>query len=298
MKKAIILAALTLMGAFLVSTAAMAYDDLITNDTAAVKAAGGLCGSASLLYLTASKYWDDDSKSQDIKDQKTGKDSDATHFRIPLRVNYGVMDKLTVFGILPIVSINDGTEGESGIGDVWLGAKYGIMPDGLLTVRGALDVPAGDDEKGLGNAGGFGIDIAAMSMKQIDKIGMNGQVGIRYNVEGPEMDFVDPDTGTPYKVKYTPGLGIYFDAEGSYSFAEAITGIVGIEFMSVAKGESKIGSVTVDDEEGSNYLDLNIGACYKLGEKIGLRGDIIYTLSGKMAAQAMGVLLRLGYMVK
>jgi hypothetical protein len=275
MKKAIMFAAISLMGIFLFSSVAMAYDDLITNDTAAVKAAGGLCGSVSLLYTTASKCFDSDSKAQDYTDN-------ATQLRIPLRANYGVMDKLTAFAILPIVKWDMGDAGESGIGDLWLGAKYGIMPDGLLTVRGALDLPLGDDEKGLGNAGGFGIDVAAMSMKQIDKIGLNGQVGLRYNAE-------DGDT------KWTPGIGIYLDVEGSYSFSEVLAGMVGIEFKTVGDGKSDGNDVK---DSGDNYIDLNVGACYKLGEKMGLRGDIIYTVAGKNNDQNVGVLLKFGYAVK
>ncbi len=275
MKKVLLLGAVALMGAFMVSTTAMAYDDLITNDTAAVKAAGGLCGSASILYTTASKCFDADGESADYAD-------DRTQLRIPLRVNFGVMDKLTVFAVVPFAKWDMGDFGESGLGDVWLGAKYSVMPEGMLTVRGALDLPVGDDEKGLGNAGGFGIDVAAMTMKQVDKIGMNAQVGIRYNAE-------DGDT------KIKPGLGIYFDAEGDYAFSEAFKGLVGIEFMTA--GDGQFDGTDIKDS-GSNYLDLNIGACYKLGDTMGLRGDIIYTVTGKNTDQNVGVLLRLGYMVK
>jgi hypothetical protein len=279
MKKAIMFAALSMMGIFLFSSVAMAYDDLITNDTAAVKAAGGLCGSVSLLYTTASKSFDADGESGDLAEN-------MTQIRVPLRANYGIMDKLTAFAILPIVSIDNGVDSNSGIGDLWLGAKYGIMPDGLLTVRGALDLPLGDDEKGLGNRGGFGIDVAAMSMKQIDKIGLNGQVGLRYNAEGPEKTVPS---------KYAPGIGIYVDVEGSYSFSEVLAGMVGIEFKTVGDGKSDGKDA---DKSGDNYVDLNVGACYKLGEKMGLRGDILYTLTGTRQPQNFGVLLKFGYAVK
>jgi len=275
MKKVLLLGAVALMGVFMVSTTAMAYDDLITNDTAAVKAAGGLCGSASILYTTASKAYDADSESGDLPD-------DATQFRVPIRINYGVMDKLTVFGVIPFAKWDMGDLGESGIGDMWLGAKYAVMPEGMLTVRGALDLPLGDDEKGLGNAGGFGVDVAAMTMKQVDKIGMNAQVGLRWNAE-------DSDT------KWTPGLGIYFDAEGDYAFSEAFKGIIGIEFMTVGDGQFD-GKDSKDS--GDNYLDLSLGGCYKLNENIGLRGDLLYTLTGKNTNQNTGILIRLGYMVK
>jgi len=180
-----------------------------------------------------------------------------------------------------------GTDREAGIGDMWVGAKYAVMPEGMLTVRGALDLPLGDDEKFLGNKGGFGIDVAAMTAKQVEKIGMNAQVGLRWAAE-------DGDT------KIAPGIGIYFAAEGDYAFSEAFKGIVGIEFMTVGKGkldgeESLLGADLVP---AVNYLDLNVGACYKLGDKMGLRGDVMYTLAGKNTDKNLGILLRLGYMVK
>jgi len=278
MKKLFLLGAVALMGAFMVSTTAMAYDDLFTNDTAAVKEAGGLCGSASILYTTASERFDSDSEAQDYND-------DATQLRIPIRVNYGVMDKLTVFGVIPFASIDNkdmGVDGESGIGDMWLGAKYAVMPEGMLTVRGALGLPLGDDDKGLGATGGFGVDVAAMTAKQVDKIGMNAQVGLRWAAE-------DGDT------KLAPGIGIYFDAEGDYAFSEAFKGIVGIEFMT--RGDLKYDGDDVKDT-GDNYVDLNVGACYKLGDKMGLRGDVMYTLAGKNTDKNLGILVRLGYMVK
>lgn len=275
MRRGIVLTGLFLLGALTLSTTAMAYDDLITHDTAAVKAAGAFDVSASLLYTTASKQFDADNESVDLAD-------DATQIRVPLKANYGVMENLSVFAIVPIVSTDDGTDSESGIGDVWLGAKYGILPENLLTVRGALDIPAGDDDKGLGNAGGFGIDVAAMSMYQVEKIGMNGQVGIRWNAE-------DGDT------KWAPGIGFYLAAEGDYAFTEAFKGIVGLEFKSVADGEA---DGTEAKDSGDNYLDISLGASYGLAEKMSLRGDVYYTVAGKNTNQDLGILVNFCYMVK
>jgi len=173
MKKVLGLVILT-MGIFLFSTVAMAYDDLITDDTSAVKEVKAMTGKASLLFQTAGDVYDADGEKQELAD-------DTTHIRVPLKFSYVIIDKLEGFAILPIVSLDAGGDSNSGIGDIWLGAKYAVMPDGVFTVRGALDLPVGDDDKGLGNAGGFGIDIAAMTTKQMDAIGLNGQLGIRYN---------------------------------------------------------------------------------------------------------------------
>jgi len=269
-----------MLGAMVFSTTAMAYDDLITNDTAAVKATGGLCGSVSLLYQTASKYYVD-TTSKDLPGDN------ATQIRVPIRVNFGVMDKLTVFGILPIVSFDSGVKGadsNSGIGDIWVGAKYAVMAKDLLTIRGALDIPSGEDKKSLGNPGGFGVDVAALSAYQVDKIGMNGQVGLRYNAEGPE------NAG-----KWQPGIGVYVAAQGDYAVTEAVKGIVGLEFMSVADGKADGKKVS---KSGTNYLDINVGAACKIADKMGLRGDVMYTVAGKNTYQNLGILVSLGYAVK
>jgi len=274
MRKGITLAALCMLGALVFSTTAMAYDDLITDDTAAVKAVGGLCGSVGFVYSTASKGWDADGNSGDLADNATG-------MRLPIRVNYGVMDKLTVFGILPVyTSVDPGTGSESGLGDIWLGAKYSVMP--ALTLRGALDIPSGDYKKGLGNAGGFGVDVAAMSAYKMDKIDLNGQVGLRYNVEDG--------------AKMAPGLGIYVDVEGLYAFTEAINGKVGIEFMTV--GDGKIDGNDSPFAKGSTYTDLKVGGAYKVNEKCGIGADLFYTLAGKNLNQNMTILVKVGYSVK
>lgn len=273
MRKGIALAALCMLGAMVFSTTAMAYDGLYSDDTAAVKAVGGLCGTVGVGYSTASKAWNKDGDSGDYADDLTG-------LTVPLRVNYGVMEKLTVFGIVSFDKWDQGDNGESGIGDIWLGAKYAVIP--ALTLRGALDIPTGDDEKGLGNPGGFGIDVAAMSSQKVDKITMNGQVGVRYNAE-------DGDT------KWQPGFGIYLDAEGVYSFTEAIDGKIGIEFMSVGDGKND-GNDAKDT--ASNYLDLKVGGAYKLNEKMNLGANVYYALAGTNTPQDLSIMVKLGYAVK
>jgi hypothetical protein len=271
MRKGIALAAFCMLGALVFSTTAMAYDELYTDDTAVVKAAGGLSGSIGLPFATASKGWDGDGESGDLPDDVTG-------LSLPLRVDYGVMEKLTVFGVLPVFNKWDaGDNGESGFGDIWVGAKYAVIP--ALTLRGALDLPTGDDDKGLGNPGGFGIDAAAMSTYQMDKIGLNGQVGLRWNGENDN---------------YAPGLGIYLDAEGVYSFSTAFDGKVGIEFMSIGDGQFNDNDVT----DASNYLDLKVGGVYKFAEKMNLGADLFYTLAGKRSTQDLTVMVKLGYVVK
>ncbi len=279
MRKGIVLAALCTLGALAFSTTALAYDDLYSDDTAVVKAANGLSGSIGLPFMTASKGLDGDGDSYDLRDFRGSKES-VTLLSLPVRIDYGVTDKLTVFGVVPVFNKWDfGDNGESGFGDIWVGAKYAVMP--ALTLRGALDLPTGDDDKNLGYAGGFGFDVAAMSSYQMEQIGLNGQVGIRYNVE-------DGDT------KYAPGVGIYLDAEGVYSFSQALDGKVGIEFMSFGEGETD----GVSQDDAANFLDLKVGGAYKLSEKANLGVNLYYTLAGKEIYKDMTVMVKLGYSVR
>ncbi|MFA6470927.1 MAG: transporter [Candidatus Latescibacterota bacterium] len=278
MKKTIMLTFVSIVGAFLFSTTAMAFDDLYTQDTAAVTKAGGIDVGGKILYKFGKKYYNKDSESADAPDS-------GSLIHVPLFARYGIMDKLEAFAVLPIVSISKIyyqdtlLPDKSGIGDIWLGAKYAVMPDNFLTIRGALDLPTGTDKDGLGNPGGFGIDVAAMTAKQMDKLGFNGQVGIRWNAEGPD------DAGCE-----KPGLGIYVTAEGSYTLAEKLDGIFGIEYGMA--GDSEFNGVEVKDS-GQNLFTLNIGAKYMAMETVGVRGDVLIPLAGKHEFAGIGILVGL-----
>jgi len=256
----------------LVATSAMAYDHLITNDKAPVQEAGAMKAEAGIAYLTASDWLDKDGETQSLAE-------DATGFYVPLKFRYGIMDGLEAFGVIAVESWDDGFDSESGIGDLFIGVKYGLMEEGLLTLRGALDIPVGDDEKGLGETGGFGIDIAAMTQKQMDAIGLDGQVGIRYNVE-------DSDS------KWQPGLGIYLDGEGSYALSETLALQLGLELMFIGDGKF---DGTDQDDSGISWIELNLGGCYALADNMGLKGDILYNITGKNTEKHMGVLIAFMY---
>ena len=274
MKHGITLAALCLLGAMVFSPSARAYDYFFSDDTAAVNAAGALGGSVGFAYINASKGWDADGKSVDYAD-------DLTFLHIPLRVNYGLTDKVTVFGLISALDKRDqGSAGESGLGDIWIGAKYALLP--ALTLRGALDLPVGDGKKDLGMSGGFGIDVAAMHSCQIDKIGLNGQLGVRWNAE-------DGDT------KIQPGIGAYVDAEGVYSFTEALDGRAGFELSTVADGKND-GKDAKDS--GYTYLDLRVGGAYHLNQKLTFGANLYYTVTGTNAYQGLSLLANLSCAVR
>jgi hypothetical protein len=290
MRKLLVVSALSMITAFLFTTTAMAYDDLITNDYSKITAKGKGMVKAGVLWQTASKRWVN-TTSKDYKDDlKYG--GNPSQIRIPLKASYGLMDNLEAFAVIPIFSYNKyanyTAKTQTGLGDIWVGAKYGIMPDGLCTIRGALDIPVADDKKVKSNPGGFGFDVGAMTGKKMDKISLDGQAGIRYNAEGPEKGFIP---------KFKPGLGVYVDASGAYSFTELIAGHVGLEFFTFGKGKNDIKGYKVVKTPGtdSNWIDLKLGACYKINETMGLRGDFIYTLTGKNTDQNLGILVGVGY---
>ena len=267
MKKILVFAlVLTCMFVFLSSTV-FAWDDLIRcTSHAKIGDPGDMSAAAALRFSTAGDMYDADSEKQSLADDVTG-------IRIPLIGTYNVIENLQAFAILPIVSNDDGTDSESGIGDLWVGAKYSVMPEGLLTVRGALDIPTGDDEKGLGNAGGFGIDIAALTEKQMDAIGLSGQLGIRYNAE-------DGDT------KWKPGLGIYLNGAASYAVTEQIPVWAGLTYFNQGDGEFDGNEVS---DSTVNWLELNVGGGVKLNDAMMLGADLDYTLVGTNTDAELGV---------
>jgi len=272
------IAVIALIAVAAFSATAFAYDHLITNDTAVVTEAQGMSVEASLGYLTASNGWDADGEKfdDDYADN-------ATRLFIPVKFKYGVIDKLEVFGILPVIEKWDqGDAGESGIGDLYVGAKYGLLPDALATLRGTLIIPLGDDDKGLGNAGGFGIDAGVLSHYQMDAIGLCGQAGLRWAAE-------DSDT------KWQPGLGIYVDGEASYALSDMLSLQAGLEIMMVGDGKA---DGTDIDKSGSNLIELGVGGTYALADNMGLRGDILFDVAGKNQNASMGALIRFCYGIK
>lgn len=271
MKKLIVF----LLAALLFSATSFAYDDLITNEgSPSTHEQGWLEGCGNIVYLTAGDVFDKDGEKQELAD-------DATNLRIPLRARYCPIDKLETFVLLPIVSMDTGGESESGIGDIWLGAKYSVLENNLLTLRGALNLGTGDDEKGLGNPGGFGIDIGAITSKMFieDKFGGRAQVGIRLMGE-------DSDT------KLQPGLGIYATAGVGYIITEQcwITG--GLELMTY--GESKFDGNDVTD---SNVMDLDllVGVHRSFMENFSGGISLDYTLTGTNTSADLGVIISIFY---
>jgi maltoporin len=268
MKTFIALTALTLASMFLYTGTAIAWDELISNDTSYISESGTVSIGGKLMYRTASKMYDQNSKSQDLG-------NDMTLMAIPLRGKYSVNDFVQTFALIQIISADNGIDSNTGLGDIWLGAKWAVRPDGLFTIRGALDLPIGDDKKGLGKTGGYGLDVGFMTgIRSESAIDLSGQFGLRYNSE-------DTDT------KIEPGIGVYLDGQVDYNFTEKFGANIGLEFMSWAEG--KVNNVT-DKSSEINWLEVSIGPNYKFNDKINLYIDVTYDILGKNTPLSTGVI--------
>ena len=272
MKPIIVLTALVMTGSSMFSETAMAWDELITNDTSSIKETGNVSIDGTLMWRSASKFYNQDSKSQDLA-------NDMTSMSLPLRGKYCVSDFVQTFAIIQIISTDNGVDSNTGLGDIWLGAKWAVMPDGLFTIRGALDLPIGDDKNNLGKPGGFGLDAGFLTGITNGPIDLNGQFGLRYNAE-------DADT------KIEPGIGVYLTGQAGYILTEQISGNLGMEFMSW--GENKVNNQT-DKGSEVNWLELSIGPRYKFNETIALFLDATYDILGKNTPMSMGFILGFNY---
>ncbi|MFC1650762.1 transporter [Candidatus Latescibacterota bacterium] len=281
MKKAMVLSLTILCTLVLISSTVFAWDDLLySNFSPGTGTPGNGSVGPFVRYGLSSEMFDQNGDKQDLGD--TG-----TELRIPIRARYTITNNLRAFAIVPIVSKNkyltpDG-EDNSGIGDIWLGAQYAVMPEGMLTFRGALDIPTGDDEKGLGNAGGFGIDVAAQTSKTIieDKLGINGNVGIRYNAE-------DSDT------KWQPGLAFYLTGRATYQVTENIPARVVLTYLNYGDGKAdgtKMSDSTV------NWLELEVITWQTITEGISPWISLNYSLMGTNTPADLGIRVGVSYLL-
>jgi len=272
MKRIIVLTALAITGSFLFSGNAMAWDELISNDTPQIKQSGDVSIDGTIMWRTASKYYDSGSNSQDLA-------NDMTSMSIPLRGRYGINEYVQTFAIVQIVSNDNGVDTNTGLGDLWLGAKWAVRPDGLFTIRGALDIPTGDDKNNLGRTGGFGLDAGFMTGIINGPIDLKGQFGIRYNAE-------DADT------KIEPGTCLYLDGKAGLNLSKQFSGNVGLEFMSWAEGKTN----NVKDKSSEvNWLEMSLGIAYRFDTTYMLFVDGTYVVLGKNTPLSIGGIAGIKY---
>ena len=246
----------------------MAFDDLI-NDWGGVNEARTLNLDAHIVYRTASKAFDKDGDKFD---------ADATNIRIPINVRYGITDKISALAILPIVSTKNG-DSESGIGDAWIGLKCRVLPENLLNARIAVELPLGDDDKGLGNPGGLGFDAGVSHFCVINEsISVAGQAGLRFATE-------DSDT------KWKPGMMFYLVPAASYRIRDGLSVGANIEFM--MGGDAQLDGTDVDDS-GFTSIEPWLFVQYQLPNDMWLTGAIGNTVSGKNISNDLDIYFRLG----
>jgi len=273
-----ILILIALASIFLFSETAMAWDALITNDTSVIKKndpsnLGSVIVNAQIMWRTASKYYNADSKAKDLP-------NDVSMFSIPLRGKYSVNDFVQTFAIIQFLSVDDGVESNAGIGDLWLGAKWAVRPDGLFTIRGALDLPTGYDKNGLGERGGYGLDAGFMTgMHSTGSIDLNGQFGLRYNAESTDTNIL-------------PGICVYVDGKASYRFNDKFNGNIGLEFMNW--DDSKTNDVK-DSNSQINWLEASLGVGYKWNKTIAIFLDATYDIFGKNTPLSTGFIFGFNY---
>ena len=273
MKTILVLSALALTSIFLFSETAMAWDELISNDTSYIKESGSVSIDGTVMWRTASKFYDNSSNAQDMS-------NDMTSMSIPLKGKYCINDYVQTFALVQIISTDNGVDNKQGLGDIWLGAKWAVRPDGLFTIRGALDLPIGDDKNNLGRTGGFGLDAGFMTaIKNIRSIDLNGQFGLRYNAE-------DADTNIE------PGICVYLDGKAGYNLTEQFSCNIGLEFMNWA--DTKVNNNAVKNS-GINWLELSVGPLFKFNETITLFFDVTYDIMGKNTPLSTGAIVGFMY---
>lgn len=261
-KSAIFMIGMVFMTVFSIPAyATNAWDDLVfLTGMAYIGETGRITGSAGFKYSSAGDWYDANGDKQDLADSET-------ELRIPFVGTFTPVRNVQAFAIVPIVNFDDGTDSNSGIGDIWLGAKYAVLPQGMLTIRGALDLPTGDDKKTLGDEGGFGFDIAALTQKPMDSFMVGGQVGVRVNAE-------DGDT------KLKPGVGIYANGYVDYAFTPRIPGWFRLTYFS--RGDGEYDGMELADSN-VNWMVLDVGGAVAITDMVQAGADIAYTLAGTNA---------------
>jgi hypothetical protein len=277
---------LVLLCAALYTSSVVAWDDLIRLQDGAITAEKGTGeGVVGIRYSSANDMFDK------VGERKSLSES-GTEFRIVLMADYVVSNKrddrflghgsTKIFAILPVVSQSNNLtpdgENNSGIGDIWLGVKYPLFWE-LLTVRGALGIPTGDDEKGLGNAGGFGIDVAALTTIRRDKLQYDVGIGIRDNNE-------DGDT------KLEPSLGFYFNGQASYAVTAKIPAYINLTYM---RRDDSMLDFIISKNSSVKWLDMAVGTRYPFTKAINVNIELGYKFMGTNTPADFGILVGSGF---
>lgn len=273
------------------------YDVLYTGDTGATMDAGGFSLQGSFLYLTANSSYDEDGESVEW-----GGDNKATGTWIPIRVAYGVADGFEV-GVSPMFMMNklevDGMSTTeytgTGIADTWIWAKYGLMPEPMMTARLGVKIPTGNDEPdadeiGTGS-GQMDIDGAIMLGVPAGPGSLDASLGYRFRMDRTgDEDSRDGD--------YSPGNEVRFNAGYNYFVSDVMSIRIGADgfFGSDPKIDGDpIPAGPDSDVLGSKLVSINPGFDYIMDSGISLGFDMFYPLMGTNIDAAWGLGLSVGW---
>ncbi|MFH1865667.1 MAG: hypothetical protein ABIK85_07265 [Candidatus Eisenbacteria bacterium] len=283
-------------GAFDIRT----YDVLYTGDTGATLDAGGFGIQGSFLYFSADKYYDRDGESQEW-----GEGTTFSGTWVPVKISYGIMDGFEV-GVTPMFVMNKQENGPplnteyegTGIADTWIWAKYGILPDPMMTARLGVKVPTGVDEMDADpdelptGSGQMDIDAAVMFGAPAGPGSLDGSIGYRYRMDRTgDEDAREGD--------YTPGNEIHFYAGYNYFLSDVMSLRLGAGgfFGSDPEedGEPIPVGMTGTYVVGSNLVSINPGFDYIMDSGMSLGFDMYYPLMGTNINAGWGLGLSVGW---
>jgi hypothetical protein len=264
-----------LMGVMLAGySCAHAYDDLLSFTGPDMERKNFVIFDTGLVYQNAGERFDADGNKHALRNNTSG-------LRIPLLLKWGVTDAVETFALLPVVLRNGNGGIEYGGGDLWLGAKYAVLPAGLLTLRGAVNLATGSDRKGTGDPGGTGLDAGIFGKKWVkaDKLLSFAQAGVRWTGE-------DSDT------KLQPGFGVYFSGELGYKATPGMWIHGGLEL--IRYGDNTLNGATVSNSRVQN-LDFILGMERRIREHSGIDISLIYTPVGANSLSNIGLRIGCGH---
>jgi hypothetical protein len=276
-----------------------AYDILYSNDTSATHDAGAFGIDVGFLYFMANSYYDTDGESYDWED------ADYTGMWFPIDIYYGVMDGFEI-GVTPIfmmdkVTLTDPDDEYSGtgIGDTWIWAKYGFMPEPMVTARvgfklatGVDEYDADDDELPLGS-GQMDIDGALLFGVPVGSGAFDAALGYRYRMAQTVENARSFDEA--------PGSEFHFFASYTYFLNDAMGLRIGTD--GYFGGDPTIDGDPIPDPSdpdadltGSSIVYVNPGFDYIMDSGMTLGFDMHYPLMGTNVDIAMwGLGLTVGW---
>ncbi len=274
-----------------------AYDELYSNDTAATHYAGAFGIDVGFLYFMADSSYDANGESVDFPVDT----DDYTGMWFPIDIYYGVMDGFEI-GVTPIFMMDRLTHPDpipedsgTGIGDTWIWAKYGFMPDPMLTARVGFKLATGDDEPDADElplgTGQMDIDGALLFGVPAGPGSFDAALGYRYRLAQTIAD-----------VDHKPGSEFHFFAGYTYFVNDALglkIGTDGFFGSDPTLDGDPIPAPEPGDpdavETGSTAVYINPGFDYIMDNGMTLGFDMHYPLMGANINAAWGIGLSVGW---